>query len=759
MSAARLPLRAREHCGIVADMYRLLLAVVITGASACSDPRPASPPPAPATTAAVATSDAEELRAFAKLYGYIRFFHPSDEAARADWNAVAIEGARRVVLGRTQADLLLALRETFGPLAPTLLVYREDERPPAAPMVAGGSVMAWQHEGFGLGESSALYRSGRIGRPLDMTADGPAWAGVSGEVSAAVVRGKRVRLRGWARVDGADPHGKAQLWLRIDGKQPGSEFFDNMGARPITSTKWVSATIEAPPVGSNVARVAFGGIAVGSGAALFDDFALEVADAAAKAWTAIPIPNPGFEAGEQIEGWTAAGSGRTFSVVEGGRRGGAALKVRGRADLFDERPALGETFERPLGARLACRVVLGLPLAEVPATAALRTKPSTDAKDAAVRAAAVIIAWNVLRHFYPYHDVIGENWNDVLDDAIRDVLDDAGPEDLHLTLRRLVHRLHDGHARVSGETGQTPVLPIRLALVDGVYVVLAADPGIGIQRGDEMVSVDGVPVADLHARGIGLASGSPQWIDHLLLAWGFVTEGPDGSTATIELRRGTVTRTIMARRRVGVTPLEFNRAAFERLTAGVLYVDLDRATEEEIHARLPELARAAGVVFDMRGYPKAGWDWLRHLVRSPDRAKKWMLVPHIIRPDYERVTAFTEYSWNLMPAEPRISGQVVFLTGSGAISYAEAVLGIVEAYRLGAIVGTPTAGANGNINLFEVPGAFKIAFTGMKVTRLDGRQHHLLGVQPTHPVRRTLAGIRAGRDEELEAALRLMRPN
>jgi hypothetical protein len=46
----------------------------------------------------------------------------------------------------------------------------------------------------------------------------------------------------------------------------------------------------------------------------------------------------------------------------------------------------------------------------------------------------------------------------------------------------------------------------------------------------------------------------------------------------------------------------------------------------------------------------------------------------------------------------------------------------------------------------------------MKVTRLDGRQHHLLGVQPTHPVRRTLAGIRAGRDEELEAAVGLVRP-
>jgi hypothetical protein len=40
----------------------------------------------------------------------------------------------------------------------------------------------------------------------------------------------------------------------------------------------------------------------------------------------------------------------------------------------------------------------------------------------------------------------------------------------------------------------------------------------------------------------------------------------------------------------------------------------------------------------------------------------------------------------------------------------------------------------------------------------QGRQHHVVGVQPTHPVQRTLAGIMAGRDEELEVAHALVRP-
>jgi hypothetical protein len=54
--------------------------------------------------------------------------------------------------------------------------------------------------------------------------------------------------------------------------------------------------------------------------------------------------------------------------------------------------------------------------------------------------------------------------------------------------------------------------------------------------------------------------------------------------------------------------------------------------------------------------------------------------------------------WNMHPLEPRWRMPVAFMTNSGAISYAESIMGIVEHYRLGEIVGSPTAGTNGNIN-------------------------------------------------------------
>ncbi len=81
-------------------------------------------------------------------------------------------------------------------------------------------------------------------------------------------------------------------------------------------------------------------------------------------------------------------------------------------------------------------------------------------------------------------------------------------------------------------------------------------------------------------------------------------------------------------------------------------------------------------------------------------------------------------------------------------------MGYVADRKLGTIVGGTTAGTNGNVASFLTPGGFNVGFTGMRVTRHDGRSpHHLVGVAPDVPVAPTLAALRAGRDEVLEKGL------
>ena len=97
------------------------------------------------------------------------------------------------------------------------------------------------------------------------------------------------------------------------------------------------------------------------------------------------------------------------------------------------------------------------------------------------------------------------------------------------------------------------------------------------------------------------------------------------------------------------------------------------------------------------------------------------------------------------------------MTSGRAVSFGESVMGVVEAYRLGDIVGEPTAGSNGAANPFAVPGGYMLYWTGQRTLKQDGSRHHGVGILPTHPVSRTVKGIAEGRDEVLEKALELAR--
>ncbi len=156
-------------------------------------------------------------------------------------------------------------------------------------------------------------------------------------------------------------------------------------------------------------------------------------------------------------------------------------------------------------------------------------------------------------------------------------------------------------------------------------------------------------------------------------------------------------------------------------------------------------------MFDVRGYPNdAAMKVLVHLRDKHTASARWN-VPIVVLPDRQG-WKWQESAWDLPPVKPRLSAKIAFVTDGRAISYAESIMGIVEHYRLGEIVGGTTAGTNGNVNPFSLPGGFAVAWTGMKVLKHDGSQHHGIGILPTVAIEPTPAGIAANRDEVLEKA-------
>jgi C-terminal processing protease CtpA/Prc len=733
------------------------------------------------------------LHAFSRLYGFVRFFHPSDEAAATDWARFAIYGAGRVKGAESTDALRTQLIALFRPIAPTITVYADGAEPPPPTHVptdtAGLELVAWQHEGVLINPARAnAYWSLRTHRSVTMAAPGYGYATLAQAIDAQPYRGKRIRLRAQVRAYVRGSGNRGQIWLRVDREGNEAGFFDNMQDRPITSAEWHEYEITGE-VAEDADRITFGALVNGAGTFEFDGFHLAVADGAGE-WTPVALANPGFEAGDttlhrQDAGtpvrpattnrWVAISPGYTYTIAdrdapEGRRAATIRQLMQSRTmPLFPQTPAPGETVDESLGAGLRVRFPISLysdasgtlPHADPAALRALRANlakidlAAASADDDDVRLADAVIAWNVFEHFYPYFDVVPVDWMAELDQVLGETLNDRTGEAFYHTLQRLVVQLHDGHGRVANPRyTRTGGLPWRVEWIED-RVVVTASTDSAVRHGDVVVALDGTPAADAVAAEEALISGSPQWKrSRAMQALG---TGARGTTVRVRLDRdGREVEATLTRGPRRVIP-EFDRPMIAKLDEGIWYVDLDRAPTAAIDSVIDSLAAARGVIFDLRGYPAGSPLVLQHLLTGPDTSSAWMRVPRALYPDRKRSVGYQPGGWHLQPRQPHIGGRVAFITDGRAISYAESVMGYVEGYRLGAIIGQPTAGTNGNVNPFTLPGGFRVVWTGMQVLKHDGSQHHLIGVQPTVPAVRTLKGVRAGRDELLEVALEVVK--
>ncbi|OGD24646.1 MAG: hypothetical protein A2Y69_01850 [Candidatus Aminicenantes bacterium RBG_13_59_9] len=719
----------------------------------------------------------QNLRTLAKLYGYLRYFHPSDEAAQVDWDALAIHAASKVKDAPDANALKAALEKVFQPVAPSMKLYFKGKGAPAtaaptavSPDAASKSV-SWQHMGVGAGAADSIYRSIRLNRPFEMAGH----ATLARAVEAAKYAGRTLKLSAWVKVRARDMSSRAQLWLRVD-RTSGQGFFDNMYDRPIMTPEWAEYTISGP-IAPDAQRIFFGALASGKGEFLFDGFRLSSTDAAGHE-EEVPLPNAGFEEGDisaALKSWNLESPSMESRVREDDvHEGKRALYLMTRVfpysqPLFEKRAPADGFVDKEIGRGLAARIPLALESDErgtVPhadagdlerlraALLGLVRTPLSGASES-VRLGDVVIAWNVFQHFYPYFDVVKVDWDAVLTQSLERALADRTEEEFLRTLNGLVARLDDGHGGVYHALQQklgTP--PFRVEWIEGKAVVTASRDE-SFKRGDVVTAVDGRKAAEIIRDDEEFLSGSAQW--KRVKATNQFAIGPAGTKSSAKLQRGGEVLEV-AFERAAQPPVSVAPALppIETLKNGVYYVDLSRAPWQDISSRIKELAEARGVVFDLRGYPNGNHQVLCHLLREPDKSSAWMKVPLVVLPDREGWT-YQEMGWNLITMIPHIGGRVVFLTDGRAISYSESFLSFVEHYKLGEIVGEPTAGANGNVNPLILPGGYSVSWTGMKVVKHDGSQHHTIGILPTVPCRRTLAGVVSGRDELLEKALEVIK--
>lgn len=94
----------------------------------------------------------DNLVIFSRLLGYIRYFHPSDQAAETNWEELAIRGVHTVETAKDSTALIEKLKTIFTPIAPTVRIFATEESLTVSPTLKPDTqnslqLVTWEHYG------------------------------------------------------------------------------------------------------------------------------------------------------------------------------------------------------------------------------------------------------------------------------------------------------------------------------------------------------------------------------------------------------------------------------------------------------------------------------------------------------------------------------------------------------------------------------------------------------------------------------------
>jgi hypothetical protein len=368
--------------------------------------------------------------------------------------------------------------------------------------------------------------------------------------------------------------------------------------------------------------------------------------------------------------------------------------------------------------------------------------------------------WNILQYWAPDRDVAGQDWTAVLADFIPRLALAKDKSDYQVALIELIAKANDTHANLWSSMAARPpagecALPVTLRSVGSKFVVYRLDSeGSAFQPGDILDTLDGTPIQSLVGKWAPYYADSNDAARQRDLAAN-LTRGVCGPVSVTITRRGLPVQISAAR-----TPWKqvFGTHdqpgdTFRLLSPEVAYIKLSSIEAADLPGYFDKAKNTMGLVVDIRNYPS---DFVPFAMGGYLATKPTPFAAFTFA-DLANPGAFHFGDGPAIPPGPvHYGGKVVILVDETTQSSAEYTAMALRAMPNAVVVGSTTAGADGNVSSILLPGQLSTMISGLGVFYPDHRPTQRIGIVPDVIARPTIQGIAAGRDEVLETAIHLI---
>ncbi len=372
--------------------------------------------------------------------------------------------------------------------------------------------------------------------------------------------------------------------------------------------------------------------------------------------------------------------------------------------------------------------------------------------------------WNAMRYFNPNRHLTTSDWDQVLLEFIPRFVGHPTTRSYTLTVMELICRVDDTHAGLSNNRAMKGYLganisAVMLSFVEGKMVVTGFYDTFygrktGLKPGDIIDSVNGRPVEEIIAERVPITKGSNTEAKMRGIAESLLRSNND-LLPIVYRREGAIFSTKLKTYRENYinTYVRFERpdTCFRMVDTGIAYLYMGSFMNSHIPELMPEILKTDALIVDFRAYPAdfTVFTLPSYLLDKPVPFVKFS-TGSVMHPGL--FTLQDHLETGAINAEA-YKGQVIILVNEITQSSAEYHVMALRTVPGVIVMGSTTAGADGNVSKINLPGGIVTYISGIGVYYPDGRETQRIGIIPDIVVKPTIDGIKEGRDEVLEKAI------
>lgn len=395
--------------------------------------------------------------------------------------------------------------------------------------------------------------------------------------------------------------------------------------------------------------------------------------------------------------------------------------------------------------------------------------PLMEYDDVGMRMLGLFRYWNIIEYFYPYRDIIGEDWNAVLTEMIPKFLSGSDKQSYVLSVAELSTRIHDSHVWVSESEqilrmhlgAKSP--EIEFSNIGGKIVISAiadADKNNAgcLQPGDVVLSMDGISIEDRINNCKKYLSLSND--DRFALSFRYYLLGTDKDTAKIEVLREEETLMLDVKCEESKQQLSGQQPSGLIENGRIGYINPSKLAAGDIDKLMEEFKETKGLIVDLRYYPTdfIVYSLAEYLVPSPVPFVRFGFCNQFSPGEFTLAEANTSGRGSMGEPEDKqlYTGKVVILMDETSQSQSEFTVMSLRNAPDAVVLGSPSVGTDGDIVTFALPGDLTTSMTGLSVYNPDGTPTQRVGLEPDVYFVPTIEQIESGTDALLDEAVALI---